>query len=108
MADLKETAEKKLKSRIRKIKKANKDDGEKEKFFNDVGCSLEIEFYNKKKDVADGVILYTYPDGKIFEGEYFYSEGEAEMPESVVLKGKDLDAVIEVLSDFKLQLSGEE
>ncbi len=106
MADLKETAEKKLKSRIRKIKKANKDSEEKEKFFNDIGCSLEIEFYNKKQDVADGVILYTYPDGKIFEGEYFYTEGE--MPESVVLKGKDLDAVIEVLSDFKLQLSDEE
>ena len=41
MPDINELAEKKLKSRVRKIKKVNKSDEEKEKFFVQLGtvCS---------------------------------------------------------------------
>lgn len=42
MPDINELAEKKLKSRVRKIKKVNKSDEEKEKFFVQLGASVEI------------------------------------------------------------------
>ena len=50
MPDINELAEKKLKSRVRKIKKVNKSDEEKEKFFVQLGASVEIFFPNKKPE----------------------------------------------------------
>ena len=47
MADIAEAAEKKLKSRIRKLKKCNKDEEEKEKFFNQLGLSFTISLPTK-------------------------------------------------------------
>lgn len=40
--DINEVAAKKLKSRVRKIKKVNKSEEEKEKFFDQLGVSVEI------------------------------------------------------------------
>jgi len=66
MPDINELAEKKLKSRVRKIKKVNKSDEEKEKFFVQLGASVEIFFPNKKpEELSDSLILWTTPEGKI-------------------------------------------
>ena len=56
MADIAEAAEKKLKSRIRKLKKCNKDEEEKEKFFNQLGLSFTISLPNKNPEKQDDMI----------------------------------------------------
>ena len=77
MADIAEAAEKKLKSRIRKLKKCNKDEEEKEKFFNQLGLSFTISLPTKNPEKQeDFIMLYTSPDGSIVHAEYAYSEGE--------------------------------
>ena len=46
MADINEAAEKKLKSRMTKIRKCNREPEEKEKFSEKFGVSVEMEFQN--------------------------------------------------------------
>ena len=102
MADLKETAEKKLKSRIRKFKKANKDPAEKDKFFEQLGASVEIFLPNKNpEEQSDSILLYTTVDGKVIEAEYAYNEEEDF--EQIPLEEKDLKVILDLFSDdFKL------
>ena len=100
MADIAEAAEKKLKSRIRKLKKCNKDEEEKEKFFNQLGLSFTISLPTKKQE--DFVMLYTSPDGNIVHAEYAYSEGEEFT--QMDISEKDLKVIIESFSDFELSL----
>ncbi|MGL6298951.1 MAG: hypothetical protein ACRC1M_07285 [Methanobacteriaceae archaeon] len=107
MADAKieEMAEKKLKSRIRKLKKVAKDDVEKDKFFNQVGLSLEIFLPPSPRDsetLADSIILYTSPEGAIVDAEYSFSE-EEKFAAPIPLADKDLDLIKEIFGDFKLE-----
>lgn len=103
MADINESAEKKLKSRIRKLKKCNKDDEEKEKFFNQLGLSLTISLPTKNPEKQeDFIMLYTNPAGDIVHASYSYAKGEEfvdlDIPE------KDLKVLIESFNDYKLSL----
>lgn len=103
MADIAEAAEKKLKSRIRKLKKCNKDEEEKEKFFNQLGLSFTISLPTKNPEKQeDFVMLYTSPDGNIVHAEYAYSEGEEFT--QMDISEKDLKVIIESFSDFELSL----
>lgn len=105
MADINELAEKKLKSRIRKIKKCNKDDEEKQKFFDQLGTSFEIFFPNRKPDeLSDSLILWTSPEGKVIDAEYSYEIPENEEYTSIPVPEKDLKAIIQSLEDFKFEL----
>ena len=105
MADINEAAEKKLKSRIRKIKKCNKDDAESENFFNQLGTSFTIFFPNRNPDkLTDGLNLYTDPEGKVLFADYFYQIPEEDQDTTVEVSVKDLKAVIESLEQFKFQL----
>ena len=93
MPDINELAEKKLKSRVRKIKKVNKSDEEKEKFFVQLGASVEIFFPNKKpEELSDSLILWTTPEGKITDAEYSYEEPENEQFVQMPVHEKDLKA----------------
>ena len=102
--DLAKAAEKKLKSRIRKFKKVLKDENEKEKFFNQLGASVEIFLPTKNpEELADSIIFYTTAEGKIIDAEYSYNEGEENFT-SLPLIDKDLDVLTEVFkSQFKLE-----
>ena len=103
MADIAEAAEKKLKSRIRKLKKCNKDAEEKEKFFNQLGLSFTISLPTKNPEKQeDFVTLYTSPEGNIVHAEYAYSEGEEFT--QMDISEKDLKVIIESFSDFELSL----
>ena len=103
MADIAEAAEKKLKSRIRKLKKCNKDEEEKEKFFNQLGLSFTISLPNKNPEKQDDMItLYTGPDGNIVFAEYGYSE-EDQFTQMDITE-KDLKVIIESFKDFELKL----
>lgn len=106
MADINELAEKKLKSRIRKIKKCNKDEEEKMKFFNQLGTSFEIFFPPTKKndDVSDSLMIWVTTDGKVLDAEYSYEKPEEEEFTSIPLTEKDLKPFLEALADFKLEL----
>jgi len=101
--DLSEAAEKKLKSRIRKFKKVLKDENEKEKFFNQLGASVEIFLPTKNpEELADSIIFYTTAEGKIIDAEYSYNEGEENFT-SIPLTDKNLDVFVEVFkSNFTL------
>ncbi|MDR2966793.1 MAG: hypothetical protein LBU74_02455 [Methanobacteriaceae archaeon] len=102
--DLTELAEKKLKSRIRKFKKILKDESEKEKFFDQLGASVEIFLPSKNpEESADSIIFYTTAEGKIIDAEYSYHEGEENFT-SIPLSDKNLDVLAEVFkSNFKLE-----
>ena len=101
MPDINELAEKKLKSRVRKIKKVNKSDEEKEKFFVQLGASVEIFFPNKKpEELSDSLILWTTPEGKITDAEYSYEEPENEQFVQMPVPEKDLKAFVEAFKDF--------
>jgi len=104
MADITEAAEKKLKSRIRKFKKVAKDETEKEKFFDQLGASVEIFLPTKNPEQqGDSIIFYTTAEGKIIDAEYSYNEGEENFT-SVPIIDKDLDVLIEVFkSNFHLE-----
>lgn len=105
MADINEAAEKKLKSRIRKIKKCNKDEEEKQKFFDQLGSSFEIFFPNRKPDeISDSLILWTSPEGKVIDAEYSYELPEKEEYTSIPVPEKDLKVIIQALEDFKFAL----
>jgi len=102
--DITETAEKKLKSRIRKFKKILKDENEKEKFFDQLGASVEIFLPTKNiEKLSDSIIFYTTANGKIIDAEYTYSEGDENFT-SIPLTDKDLDVFTEAFqSNFKLE-----
>lgn len=103
MADIAEAAEKKFKSRIRKLKKCNKDEEEKVKFFNQLGLSFTISLPNKNPEKQDDMItLYTNPDGNIVFAEYGYSEEDQYTQMDIT--EKDLKVIIESFADFKLKL----
>lgn len=102
--DLTEVAEKKLKSRIRKFKKVNKDDNEKLKFFDQLGASVEIFLPTKNpEEQNDSIIFYTTSEGRIVDAEYSYSEGE-EYFVTIPISEKDLKVLVQSFeNDFKLE-----
>ena len=103
MADIKEDAEKKLKSIIRKFKKVAKDENEKEKFFDQLGASVEIFLPTKDPEKqGDSIIFYTTAEGKIIDAEYSYNEGEENFT-SLPILDKDLNVLTEIFkANFKL------
>ena len=105
MADIKEQAEKKLKSRMTKIRKCNREPEEKQKFSEKIGISLELEFQNKNPDkLTDGITIITSPEGKVLFADYFYGIPEDEEYTNVEIDQKQLKSIIEFFNDFKLEL----
>jgi hypothetical protein len=105
MADINELAEKKLKSRMTKIRKCNREPEEKLKFSEKFGVSLEMEFQNKNPDkLSDGLTIITSPEGKVLLAEYFYGIPEEEEYTTVPVNEKQLKSILEFFEDFKLQV----
>lgn len=105
MADINELAEKKLKSRMTKIRKCNREPEEKEKFSEKFGTSFEIEFHNKNPDkLSDGLTIITTPDGRVLVADYFYGIPEDEEYTTIPVTDKQLKSIIEFFEDFKLKL----
>lgn len=105
MADISELAEKKLKSRMTKIRKCNREPEEKLKFSEKIGISLELEFQNKNPDkLTDGITIITSPEGKVLFADYFYGIPEDEEYTNVEITEKQLKSIIEFFEDYKLQL----
>ena len=105
MADINELAEKKLKSRMTKIRKCNREPEEKAKFSEKIGISLELEFQNKNPEkLLDDISIITNPDGKVLFAEYNYMIPETEEFTSVDITEKQLKSIIEFFEDYKLQL----
>ena len=105
MADINELAEKKLKSRMTKIRKCNRETEEKQKFSEKIGISLELEFQNKNPDkLTDGITIITSPEGKVLFADYFYGIPEDEEYTNVEIDQKQLKSIIEFFNDFKLEL----
>lgn len=105
MADISELAEKKLKSRMTKIRKCNREPEEKEVFSEKFGVSFEMEFQNKNPDkLSDGITIITSPEGKVLFAEYYYQIPEDEEYTSVDITEKQLKSIIEFFEDYKLQL----
>ena len=105
MADIGEQAEKKLKSRMAKIRKSNREPEEKTKFSEKLGVSLEIEFQNKNPDkLTDGITIITDPNGKVLFADYFYGIPEDEEYTNVEITEKQLKSIIEFFNDYQLAL----
>lgn len=105
MADIKEQAEKKLKSRMTKIRKCNREPEEKIKFSEKVGIRFSVEFYNKNPDkLSDGLDIFTSPDGRVIFGEYDYNIPETGEYEEIQLNDKQLKSLIEFFENYKLTL----
>ena len=105
MADINELAEKKLKSRMTKIRKCNREPEEKQKFSEKLGVSFEIEFQNKNPDkLTDGLTIITSPEGKVLFADYFYGIPEEENYINVEVTEKQLKSILEFFEDFKLEL----
>lgn len=105
MADINELAEKKLKSRMTKIRKCNREPEEKEKFSEKMGVSFEIEFQNKNPDkLSDGITIITNPEGKVLVADYFYGIPEEDDYTSIPIAEKQLKSILEFLEDYKLEL----
>ena len=105
MADINELAEKKLKSRMTKIRKCNREADEKQKFSEKLGVSFEIEFQNKNPDkLSDGLTIITSPEGKVLFADYFYGIPEDEEYTNIELNDKQLKSILEFFEDFKLEL----
>ncbi|WP_458455965.1 hypothetical protein [Methanobrevibacter sp.] len=105
MADINEQAEKKLKSRMTKIRKCNREPDEKIKFSEKLGISFEVEFQNKNPDkLSDGLTIITSPEGKILFADYFYGIPEDEEYTTVEVNEKQLKSILEFFDDYKLQL----
>ena len=83
MADIAEASQKKLKTRISKFRKCNKDEQEKEKFFN----------------------KYSNPDGNITYSEYIYPDEENFSQEGI--SNEELESIVDDFSDFKLKLDND-
>ena len=104
MADINELAEKKLKSRMTKIRKCNREPEEKAKFSEKFGVSFEVEFHNKNPDaLPDGLTVITSPEGKVLFADYFYGMPEEEEYTTVPVTEKQLKSILEFFEDFKLQ-----
>ena len=109
MDDINELAEKKLKSRMTKIRKCNRGPEEKAKFSEKFGVSVEMEFQNKNPDkLSDGITLISSPEGKVLFAEYFYGIPEDEEYTSVPINEKQLKSILEFFDDYKLQLDDSE
>ncbi|WP_458404726.1 hypothetical protein [Methanobrevibacter sp.] len=109
MPSIDEAAEKKLKSRMTKIRKCNREPEEKEKFSEKFGTSFEIGFYNKNPDkLTDSISIITTPEGKILFADYIYEIPENEEFTRVAITDKQLKSIIEFFEDFKLQLDDSE
>lgn len=105
MADINELAEKKLKTRMAKIRKCNREPEEKLKFSEKFGTSFEIEFQNKNPDkLTDGLTIITSPTGKVLFADYFYQVPEDEEYTSIPLDEKQLKSILEFFEDYKLEL----
>ena len=105
MANIDELAEKKLKSRMTKIRKCNRDPEEKQKFSEKLGISLELEFQNKNPDkLSDGITIITSPEGKVLFADYFYGIPEDEEYTNIEIDEKQLKSIIEFFNDFKVEL----
>ena len=105
MADINELAEKKLKSRMTKIRKCNREPEEKEKFSEKFGTSFEIEFHNKNPDqLSDGFNIITTPEGRVLFADYFYGIPEDEEFTSIPVTDKQLKSIIEFFENYKLTL----
>ena len=92
MADINEQAEKKLKSRMTKIRKCNREPEEKQKFSEKLGISFEIEFQNKNPDkLTDGLTIITSPEGKVLFADYFYGIPEDEEYTNIEVNEKQLN-----------------
>ncbi len=105
MPNIDELAEKKLKSRMTKIRKCNREPEEKQKFSEKIGISLELEFQNKNPDkLTDGITIITSPEGKVLFADYFYGIPEDEEYTNVEIDQKQLKSIIEFFNDFKLEL----
>jgi hypothetical protein len=104
-----ERVEKELKSRLRQFRKVLKDDGEKQKFFDEI-CGSEIlvrmELFLPSKNpdkLVDGIFIYMNDAGKIVDAEYYFKESE----EGAItrLSEKDLKVVTELFQDeFSLEI----
>lgn len=102
--DINVLAEKKLKSRMTKIRRCNREPDEKEKFSEKLGVSFEVEFHNKNPDaLSDGLTFITSPDGKVLFADYFYGIPEEEEYTTVQVTEKQLKSILEFFEDFKLQ-----
>ena len=110
MADVKEeefqkAAEKKLKSRINKFKRVSKKPEDKEKFFDQLGASVEIFLPTKKpEEMSDSIIFYTTVEGKIVDAEYSYFDVEYESTEengfkSIPIEEKQLKVLMDAFAD---------
>ena len=105
MAGIDELAEKKLKSRMTKIRKCNREPEEKEKFSQKLGASFEIQFQNKNPDkLDDGLTIITNPDGKILFADYIYEIPEEDEFTRVPIDDKQLKSIIEFFENYKLKL----
>lgn len=105
MADIEELAEKKLKSRMTKIRKCNREPEEKLKFSEKIGTTFRIEFHNKNPEkLLDEINIITNPDGKVLFAEYNYMVPETEEFTSVDITEKQLKSILEFFEDYKLKL----
>ena len=102
--DINVLAEKKLKTRMTKIRKCNREPEEKAKFSEKFGVSFEVEFHNKNPDaLSDGFTFITSPDGKVLFADYFYGIPEEEEYTTVPVKEKQLKAILEFFEDYRVQ-----
>ncbi len=105
MADIDELAEKKLKSRMTKIRKCNREPEEKLKFSEKIGTTFRMEFHNKNPEkLLDEINIITNPDGKVLFAEYNYMVPETEEFTSVDINEKQLKSILEFFEDYKLKL----
>ena len=105
MADINELAEKKLKSRMTKIRKSNREPEEKQKFSEKLGISFEVEFQNKNPDkLTDGLTIITSPEGKVLFADYFYGIPEEAEYTNIEVNEKQLKSILEFFEDYKLEL----
>ena len=105
MADINELAEKKLKSRMTKIRKSNREPAEKQKFSEKLGISFEVEFQNKNPDkLTDGLTIITSPEGKVLFADYFYGIPEEDEYTNIEVNEKQLKSILEFFEDYKLEL----
>ena len=92
MADIAEASQKKLKTRISKFRKCNKDEQEKEKFFNKLGISFTINVPDENYENEKMINIY-YPNE-----ENFSQEG---------ISNEELESIVDDFSDFKLKLDND-
>jgi hypothetical protein len=105
MADINELAEKKLKSRMTKIRKCNREPEEKEKFSQKIGTTFRIEFQNKNPEkLMDEINVITTSDGKILFAEYNYMIPETEEFAAIDVTEKQLKSILEFFDDYDLRL----